>query len=485
VGLLGKWLVDGEGHTRTDLRLKYNGGRKTAGTLRQIFLFVWRSAVQLERASTNSVRDLFIIVVAGLLLGFLFEGTLEKVRCDESMLRPLVDKTFTDPTGRYSFNFTQQNADNWALACKEQLWKHRSWFERPAWFCASEVLRPFTDYFPENVDGVDQIEQSQFKGVRLGYAQALTLSLLAMAIISIQVSLNLFGAERPVFWRESRHFSIFAYTLGKNLAFLPLTIAYPFFFLLFFYQLLRPYAPFQAFYAVFLLVEWAGEGIGQLISLQLNSSRQLAGGIAALIFTVLTGSFPLLSGLGVAFEVISYTSFCRWGMQALLSIEFTPWYVGNAESSHEAGDGHLALYGCCTHGLNATVNIFRGLAEIPQTCTEPCRSTPDYSCTGYTGRMPPSNESVLEVLADGPEAYGYVATVLAWDCPGCSGFPDVYPLRPTPQIAPDVSVPPPEEYTPADPRFSQTCMMMLVIIGTVARLLVYLTLRFADRQKRR
>ena len=29
------------------------------------------------------VRDLFIIVVAGLLLGFLFEGTLEKVRCED------------------------------------------------------------------------------------------------------------------------------------------------------------------------------------------------------------------------------------------------------------------------------------------------------------------------------------------------------------------------------------------------------------------
>ena len=44
---------------------------------------------------------------------------------------------------------------------------------------------------------------------------------------SLQVSLNLFGAERTVFWRESRHHSLVAYVIGKNLAQLPLTLAYP------------------------------------------------------------------------------------------------------------------------------------------------------------------------------------------------------------------------------------------------------------------
>ena len=113
----------------------------------------------------------------------------------------------------------------------------------------------------------------------------ITLMLLAVAIISIQVTLNTFGAERTVFWRESRHYSVVAYTLGKNIAALPLSLAFPFFFLLFFYQLLRPYAPFQAFYFVLVLVHWAGEGLGQLVSLLLNSSRQLAGGVTALVVT--------------------------------------------------------------------------------------------------------------------------------------------------------------------------------------------------------
>jgi hypothetical protein len=407
---------------------------------------------------------------------------LEKVRCDEGFLRPLVGRQFEDPLGRYRFNFTQAHADNWGAACREQLWEKRSWFARPAWFCASELFAPFADLFP---DQALEIEVDQFMGVRMGYAQALTLSLLAMAIVSIQVSLNLFGAERPVFWRESRHFSIAAYTLGKNLAFLPLTLAYPFFFLLFFFQLLRPYAPFHAFYVVFLLVEWAGEGVGQLISLQLNASRQLAGGIAALIFTVLTGSFPLLSSLGLGFEIISYTSFCRWGMQALLSLEFTPWYVGNGGAYQDGTlPGGHGFRGCCRQSLNDTIDIFLSATPLPNTCEASCVGVHSFECTGYTGTMPTSNMSVYNVLAGDSTAYGYVSTPLAWWYPGTSGYPDVFPLYPTPQVG-DALVEPPENYTSGDVRFSQTSLLMLLAIGVVARFLVYLTLRVSDRKKRR
>jgi len=451
--------------------------------------------VQLERASATVMRDIFIIVVAGLLLGFLFEGTLEGVRCDAAALNPLLGKTLFDPTGAHNisnFTFAEQNAQNWALACKNQLWSDRSWFERPAWFCSSDVLPSLPPYIQgdllDRIDELKNIEPSMFDGVRLGYMQALTLCLLAMAIISIQVSLNLFGAERPVFWRESRHFSIIAYLLGKNLAFLPLTLAYPFFFLLFFYQLLRPYAPFQAFYAVFVLVEWAGEGIGQLISLQLNSARQLAGGIAALIFTVLTGSFPLLSGMGVTFEVISYASFCRWGMQALLSLEFTPWYVGNAESYAVNAEGHTALRGCCTLDYHSLGGIFQG-QPLPSRCASSCVNETALSCTGFNGHMPTSNDTVWDVLVGGANGrantpYGYGVSGLDWGCPDCFGSPDVFPPHPTPHgvMRP---VAPPAGYTPADMRFSQTALVMLVLIGVVSRMLVYVTLRLADRDKRR
>ena len=55
-------------------------------------------------------------------------------------------------------------------------------------------------------------------------------------------ALPLFGAERTVFWRESRHFSSLAYALGKWLAALPLTAIYPLVVLLFWYQLVQPAA---------------------------------------------------------------------------------------------------------------------------------------------------------------------------------------------------------------------------------------------------
>ncbi len=105
-------------------------------------------------------------------------------------------------------------------------------------------------------------------------------------------------------------------------------------------------------------------------------------------------------------------------------------------------------------------------------------------CTGFTGNVPTSNTTVYEVLAGGDDAYGYVSTPLAWSYPGTSGYPDVFPLYPTPQVG-DALVEPPTDYTSADVRFSETSFLMLIIIGFVARVLVYLTLRFSDRQKRR
>ena len=107
-----------------------------------------------------------------------------------------------------------------------------------------------------------------------------------------------------------------------------------------------------------------------------------------------------------------------------------------------------------------------------------------FECTGYTGSMPTSNTSVYNVLAGGATAYGYVSTPIAWWYPGTSGYPDVFPLYPTPQVG-DALVEPPENYTSGDARFSQTSLLMLLAIGVVARVLVYLTLRVSDRKKRR
>jgi len=311
-------------------------------------------------------------------------------------------------------------------------------------------------------------EALQFHELALSYREALNLLLLACAIISIQVSLNLLGAERPVFWRESRYFSIGAYLLGKNLAHLPLTATYPFVFLLFAYQLIRPYAPFQAFYLVFLTVQWAGEGIGQLISLQLNSSRQLAGGIAALISTVLTGSFPLLSGMGLAVSIFSYLSICRWGMVALLSIEFAPWYLG---------DPTLHSQGCCAWPQPANTTPAPSNAD---TLIRMLRELPTHCETGATHLAPSSRQGVFELLN---ASYGYEAWVpRLLRLPGAvnhSVVVDIYPLPGS------VRATEPGRYHATDPGFSQSAVAAMAMLGLGVRVLVYFSLRHLDRRRRR
>jgi len=245
----------------------------------------------------------------------------------------------------------------------------------------------------------------------------------------------------------------------------------------------RPYAPFQAFYLVLLLVQWAGEGVGQLISLTVNSSRQLAGGVIALIFTVLTGSFPLLNGLGLAFTIISYTSFVRWGMAALLSVEFAPWYLGNLSPDLPAAAG------CCHLDTSTFLDMLNGGA-LPVHCESKYPSRPVW---------PVSQSQVVETLVS---SYGYTSTYMSTCSALGAHAPDIYPLTMHMGTSHGMHMHDNEEessgegqscgwpsfrsgYGPADPGFSQSALVCLLLIGLIVRGLVYLSLRFTDRARRR
>jgi hypothetical protein len=350
---------------------------------------------------------------------------------------------------------------HWLAECRRQL-AEGGRFDRPRWFCFGFSPHPpplppplpplpsppppppsspppprAAGWWPAPLGAAglpsEGLDRAEFAELNMHYGQALTLSLLAIAITSIQVSLNIFGAERTVFWRESRHFSILAYAVGKNLAHLPLTLFYPFVFVLFFHALLAPYAPLQTFYLVFMLVEWAGEGMGQLISLQLNTSRQLAGGVAALVTTMLTGAFPLLNDLPKPFQYASYASFARWGMEALIAAEYAPWHAGDPSLGGEDGGR------CCgLQDAHHLVNV-----------TFPSSGCPP-------GRIPGSRESAAITVAT---RYGY--TRLG-------------------STEPDFSV-----AAGADPSSSTQACLFLVVIGLVLRVLAYASLVFKDRTQRR
>jgi hypothetical protein len=150
--MLTSWLRHAPGHSRLDARLKDNGGRRTVGVLRQVRLFTWRSATQLERASSVAVRDLAITCVSGLLLGFLFEGQYEKAKCDS-----LFDHAPAPG------NFEHE----WSVLCKKQLWEDRSWFRRTAFYCYDELADE--GVFPMLAG--QRVEKIQFDLVKNYYRQ--------------------------------------------------------------------------------------------------------------------------------------------------------------------------------------------------------------------------------------------------------------------------------------------------------------------------
>ena len=86
-----------------------------------------------------------------------------------------------------------------------------------------------------------------------------------------------------------------AYSLGKWTAAAPLTLLYPMAVLAFWYQLVEPATSFFDLYIALLMVQFAAEGHGQLISLLANSNMQLAGGVVAMLAVILTGAIPKLS----------------------------------------------------------------------------------------------------------------------------------------------------------------------------------------------
>jgi len=234
------------------------------------------------------------------------------------------------------------------------------------------------------------------------------------------------------------------------------------------------------------MVQWCGEGFGQLISLILTSSRQLAGGVIALVLTVLTGSFPLLSGLGEAFQVISYFSFVRWGMVAMYSVELMPWAYGNLDPISPN------VAGCCPLSPELLQGVLDGVATLPVQCpgySRPMPGSPPPTCTGQlpplgplSGPHLPNSCTNVEILL--AETYGYKVNGLSM-CSANSGKADVYPpVRPAtgaicgfPSFA--------AGFSSMDPGFSQPALTCLLIIGVSVRILVYASLRLTDRARRR
>ena len=281
-------------------------------------------------------------------------------------------------------------------------------------------------------------------------------------------------------------------------------------------------------------MHWVGEGFGQLISLQLNSSRQLAGGVCALVCTVLTGSFPLLQGLGLLFNMLSWLSFVRcapsrdshsrtgtcascgrasrvcvcaraytrtshlcaahsvplvhpsfgrWGMVALTSVEFAPWYVGEpTQRANPSTHGHQP--GCCAlprHLVSSFILNPTGKISLDVHCasTQPGPSDDEFW-------YPSSRHDALHIMNASyqydawlPQAAHLPGTLDASGHPVKWGVADFYPL-PGSRLANTTGL-----YTPQNAGFSLSAFASLLILGLATRVLVYVSLRCMDRTRRR
>jgi ABC-type multidrug transport system ATPase subunit len=159
------------------------------------------------------------------------------------------------------------------------------------------------------------------------FSTGYTLGMLAISISGLQSALDLFGAERTVFFRDFRvKPSILAYVLGKNLASLPLIFLYPYIFLTCFYSIMQPIATFGQWMLVLISLQFSVEGLGQFISVAATSNRQVVGGLAALVFCMFSGVFPEAQNIPVSIKGTRDLSFARYAMELILLAEYHPIY---------------------------------------------------------------------------------------------------------------------------------------------------------------
>lgn len=166
----------------------------------------------------------------------------------------------------------------------------------------------------------------------------------------------------------------------------------------------------------------------------------------------------LFAGMGLFMKIVSYLSFCRWGMVALFSIELAPWYYG--DPMHDS---------CCKapHGYTY-VDMLNGTA-LPEDCAKPL------------GTFPLSRPYVE--MAMGENEFSYYAWIPRmfphhrFNSSQVAKLIDIYPL-------PKLTTPQ-GWYTSYDAGFSSSAAVSLVIMGLVVRVFVYISLVVTDRRRRR
>jgi ABC-type multidrug transport system ATPase subunit len=209
--------------------------RTRAGFFWQLWLLFIRSLTLQLRDIGSYLLNIFLIFVAGLLLGFIYSGA-----------------TFVGPASE------QQQA-----ACPE--------------FVKEICAMPMKD----------------------DYVGQFTLLVLSLGLTGVAGALNTFGSERVTFIREFRSgVSTPAFFIAKNLASIPMLLLPPLFLWSIFYFLTAPSASFWTVYMVLIAVQFCCTAAGYVISLlAAQHTALLAGVVYTVICTLFSGSNPTLKKL--------------------------------------------------------------------------------------------------------------------------------------------------------------------------------------------
>lgn len=147
---------------------------------------------------------------------------------------------------------------------------------------------------------------------------------LALAILSSNASLRVFGSERLNYQREIlAGISRTAYFLSKQFANIYQVIIYPFILSSLVFNILAPDFDFMFFYLVLILVSWSGSGIGMLVSIVLPPlPASMAGIFLPLILGgFLSGNFPYLINSSLFLQYLTWCSPTRWAAHSLVLAE--------------------------------------------------------------------------------------------------------------------------------------------------------------------
>jgi ABC-type multidrug transport system ATPase subunit len=184
----------------------------------------------------------------------------------------------------------------------------------------------------------------------------LLLAEICVSLVAAASGMQLFNRELLLYYRErAGGASALAYFLAKNVAFLPIALMQPIFFLVSYVTVSAPAASFTHQFIILLALQFASSGVGMLVGIVFRRDAAIAMVAAAMVFALFNTFNPALPyfkedlGLGpVGGLVVVGASYIRWTSEALYlaEVEGTAWLLPTRVTTHDSSSYVCARCAC-------------------------------------------------------------------------------------------------------------------------------------------